>query len=55
MARYCTSVQVFSRAKGEGKYYTRVQCLAILRGQEGNDRITIYFTMYNWLHKVARF
>ena len=39
MARYCTSVWYFPRAVGEGKYYTRVQCLAILPSHECNDSI----------------
>ena len=42
MARYCMSVYVFSRAEGEGKYYTRVQCLAILHDQECNDVIILH-------------
>ena len=38
IARVC---RYFSRAVGEGKYYTRVQCLAILPSHECNDRFTI--------------
>ena len=44
MARYCTSVQkYFSRAEGEGKYCTRVQCLAILTANPVNERFIIHF------------
>ena len=40
IARVC---RYFLRAEGEGKYYTRVQCLAILSSPECNDRFIIYY------------
>ena len=39
-ARVC---RYFLRAEGEGKYYTRVQCLAISSSPECNDRFIIYY------------
>ena len=38
--------EVFSRAVGKGKYYTRVQCLAILDTNLGNER----FLMHLFVH-----
>ena len=35
--------QVFSRAEGEGKYCTRVQCLAILTANPCNEGFIIHF------------
>ena len=35
--------KVFSRAEGEGKYCTRVQCLAILTANPCNERFIIHF------------
>ena len=35
--------EVFSRAEGEGKYCTRVQCLAILTANPVNERFIIHF------------
>ena len=35
--------EVFSRAEGEGKYCTRVQCLAILTTNPVNERFIIHF------------
>ena len=35
-------VQVFSRAVGEGKCCTRVQCLTILRTKPGNEVFIMY-------------
>ena len=40
IARVCRN---FPRAEGEGKYYTRVQYLAVLPSPECNDRFIIYY------------
>ena len=38
-------VQVFSRAVGEGKCCTRVQCLAILPTKPGNEVFIMYYLL----------
>ena len=35
--------KAFSRAAGEGKYFTRMQCLAILTANPCNERFIIHF------------
>ena len=47
IARVCTC-RYFPRTIGEGKYYTRVQCLAILPSHECNDSISKQCCL-NWL------
>ena len=46
--------EVFSRAEGEGKYCTRVQCLAILTTNPVHERFIIHFFDHWRLTKISQ-